>query len=339
MENPFADIAYIHKLNANELGYRVGKPGGAGRFFLIAKSCVGYFPPLSEVVLNDHVLLDIIPPFTDQIVLTKYVYHNSKHATADENEDRDEYRIYLNTENDPKSDYYKPDDIILFVKIIAQEFEDGFMYKILRYSPASAEYAKLDALLTAGDERRGTHALIAMKELTFLAELRKIRFGKKIIPKEIIEESFQELVEHAPITEEDRSDTTRIIRSRSFRDLILYFYEDKCAITGKNLVIEYKDFKNLEAAHILARAVGGGSHPSNGMALERNLHWAFDKGFFTLTEDYTVEVHPQAMHLPYLKEKHGQKISVPQDARSHPNKDSIKWHREKVFGLFLRTEV
>lgn len=339
MENSFADLTYIHKLNANELGYRGGKPGGAGRFFLIAKSCIGYFPPLSEVVLNDHVLLDVIPPFTDEVMLTKYVYHNSKYATSDESEDRDEYRVYLNTENDPKSNYYKPDDIIVFVKIISKESEDNLIYKILCYSPASTEYERLNALLVAGDARQGTHALVAMGELTFIEGLRKIRFGKKIIPKEIIEESFRELVEHAPVIEEDKYDTTRVIRSRSFRDLILYFYEDKCAITGKNLVIEYKDFKNLEAAHILARAAGGGSHPSNGMALERNLHWAFDKGFFTLTEEYVVEVHPEAMHLSYLKEKHGQKISIPQDSRSHPNKESIKWHREKVFGLFLRTEA
>src|SRR3989338_5879131 len=339
MENPFADIAYIHKLNANELGYRVGKPGGAGRVFLIAKSCVGYFPPLSEIVLNDHILLDIIPPFTDQIILTKYVYHNSKYATSDKNEDRDEYRIYLNTENDPKSDYYKPDGIVVFVKIISQQPENNFTYKILHYPTSSTECEKLEGLLSTIDTRRGTHALIPMKELTFLNKLRKITFGKKIIPKEIIEESFQEPVEHAPVTEEDRYDTTRIIRSRSFRDLTLYFYEDKCAITGKKLVIKYKDFKNLEAAHIFARAAGGGSHPSNGMALERNLHWAFDKGFFTLTENYEVEVHPNAMYIPYLKDKHGQKISIPQDIRSHPNKDSIKWHRDKVFGLFLRTEV
>ena len=339
MENSFAEVAYIHKLNANELGYRAGKPRGAGRFFLIAKSCIGYFPPLSDVVLNDHVILDVIPPFTDQIILTNYVYHNSKYATPHKNETRDEYRIYLNSGNDRKSDYYKPENIVVFVKIISQEFPDNFTYKMLYYTQDSKEYKKLDSLLTVGDTRRGTHAMVSMKELTFLDDLRKIRFGKKIIPKEIIEESFEELVKHAPIAEEDKYSTTLAIRSRSFRDLTLYFYEDKCAITGKTLVIEYKDFKNLEAAHILARAARGGSHPSNGLALERNLHWAFDKGFFTLTEDYLVEVHPEAMCIPYLKSIHGQKIFIPQDSRSHPNKDSIRWHRKKVFGLFLRTEA
>ena len=74
------------------------------------------------------------------------------------------------------------------------------------------------------------------------------------------------------------------------------------------------------------------------MALERNLHWAFDKGFFTVTDEYKVEVHPEAMRVPYLSEKHGQTLVVPEDSRTRPNIESLKWHRENVFGLFLKTE-
>jgi len=334
MEPIFAEIAYVHKLNAQELGFRMGVPGKAGRYIYISKKLAGqFFPPLSDIIVNDNVLLDVIPPNSDNIVLTKFVYHNDSVA-ADGT--RDEYRLYLNSGNDPGRDYYKPGDIVVIVKIIS---ENDFTYKILHYASIVGEYAKLNSLLEVADPRNSTHALIAMRELTFLSALRKIIFGKKIIPTEIIEESFKEPVEHVAVTEEDRYDTTRIIRSKSFRDLILYFYEDKCAITGKNLVIEYKDIKNLEAAHILSRSAGGGSHPSNGLALERNLHWAFDKGFFTLTDNYKVEVHPDAMHVPYLKEKHGTEIFIPQDSRSAPNKDSIQWHRKNVFGLFLRAEA
>lgn len=340
MDNPkFDDHIYVHKLNANELGYRNGKPGGAGRFILVAKSCIKYFPPLSEVVLNDHVLIDVIPPFTDEIVLTNYIYHNSKYATSNEDEDRDEYRIYLNSKNDLDRDYYKPDDIVLFVKIF--EGKD-FLYKILHLRPDSKYYDRVNTLVKAFDTRRGSHAMLTIHGLTFLDQLRKISIGKKVIPKEIIEESFNEKVSHAPVTEEDKEDTTRIIRSRSFRDLVLYFYDFKCAVTGKNLYIDHKDFNNLEAAHLLARASGGGSHPSNGMALERNLHWAFDKGFFTVTfdgSDYLVEVHKDAMRIPYLASKNGQKLIIPEDSRSRPNVESLKWHKENVYGLFLKTEI
>ena len=339
MENFFAEVAYVHKLNANELGFRGGQPHGAGRFFLVAKSCIGYFPPLSEVVLNDHVLLGVIPPFTNEIVLTKYVYHNSKYATLDKDEDRDEYRIYLNSANDPERAYYKPEEIVVFIKIVPPDSPESITYKLLCYESTDRGYSRIHSLLRLTDPKNGTHALISIKELTFLDELRKISFGKKIIPKEIIEEAFQEPIQHAPVSEEDRYAATRVIRSRSFRDLILYFYEDRCAITNKEMVIEHNEFKNLEAAHILARAAGGGNHPSNGLALERNLHWAFDKGFFTLTKDLRVDVHPNAQKIPYLSSKHGSKIFLPQDSRSRPNQDSILWHRKNVFGMFMHGDI
>jgi len=330
----FDEQAYVHKLNAQELGYRNGKPHGAGRYFYVSKSCISYFPPLSEVVLNDHVLLDLIPPNADQVVLTKYVYHNDKFA-ADGS--RDEYRLYLNSGNDPGRDYYKPDDIVVIVKIYEG---NDFLYKVLHVKPSTADYKKLEGLLAATSTGRHntTHALIPLAALTFLEGLRKITIGKKIIPKEIIAEALAEPISHSLETTEVESDTTRIVRSRSFRDLVLYFYGYQCAITRKTFVIDHKDFINLEAAHLLARASGGGSNPSNGMALERNLHWAFDKGFFTVTDEYKVEVHPKAMRINYLREKHGAELAVPEDSRTRPNKDSLKWHRENVFGLFLKTE-
>jgi hypothetical protein len=333
----FDEQAYVHKLNANELGYRNGEPGGAGRHFYVSKSCVGYFPPLSEVVLNDHVLLDLIPPHTDEVVLTKYVYHNSNTATDNPGENRDEYRIYLNSRNDPGRDYFKPDDIVVIVKLYEGE---NFLYKVLHIKPTSDEYKKVENLLGAlGSGRGNTHALIPLSVLTFLPGLRKITIGKKVIPNEIIDEAFKEPVYHSPETSEQEADTTRVLRSKAFRDLILYFYGYQCAITRQTFVIDHKDFINLEAAHLLARASGGGSNPSNGMALERNLHWAFDKGFFTVTDEYKVEVHEKAMRIPYLKEKHGVGLAVPEDSRTRPDKTSLKWHRKNVFGIFLKTEI
>jgi len=335
MENTFENAAYIRKLNAQELGYRSGRPGGAGRYLLVSKNATGFFPPLSEVIVNDNVILDVVPPFSDDLILTKYVYHNDKIAGEGT---RNEYRLYLNTGNDPGRDYFKPEDIVVIVKILSAD--NNLTYKLLRYTPENREYEKLNTLIEAAPlNPQKSHALIALRELTFIGNLGKIRLGKKVIPEEIIKEAFGQPVKQAPVTEEDRYDTTRIIRSRSFRDLVLYFYEDRCAITAKTLFIDYGDLSNLEAAHILARAWGGGNHPSNGIALERNLHWAFDKGFFTLTTGYAVEVHPEAMRVPYLQDKHGQEIFTPQDARSKPDKSSIQWHRDNVFGLFLSTEA
>jgi hypothetical protein len=335
MEGDFETRVYARKLNAQELGYRKGISGSAGRYFLISKGALNFFPPLSDIVINDNVLIDVIPPFSDDIVLTKYVYHNDGVASDGT---RDEYRLYLNIDNDRERDYFKPDDIIVFVKI--NLLDKTIVYKLLRYSVGEKDYQKLNDLVEANAlNPKKTHALIDFKDVVFLREMRTIKIDKKIVPQEIVEEVLKLPVVEAIVTEEDKYETTRVIRNRSFRDLVMYFYEDKCAITGRQLVIEHNLFCNLEAAHIFARASGGGSHPSNGIALERNLHWAFDKGFFTLTDDFKVEVHPEAMDIPYLKEINGKKIFLPEDSRSRPNSDSIKWHREHVFGIFMRTEA
>lgn len=333
-EFTFEPVVYIHKTNSQELGYRSGLPHKAGRYFYVSKGALDFFPPLSEVVLNDHVLIDVAPPFNEQVVLSNFVYHNDK-KSADGS--RDEYRLYLNNAIDPERDYFKPDDIVVFVKVwvtdISSETGKSFVYKLLRYQEGQREYDKLNNLLKAADSRKGSHAIVRMEELVFLDGLRRIKFGKKIIPDEVIEDALNEPTIHEVSPE---AETTRIMRSRSFRDLVLYFYEYKCAITGKKLVIDHESFINLEAAHICARAAGGGSHPSNGMALERNLHWAFDKGFFTIKDDYSIDIHPKAMRIPYLAEKQGMVMETPADPRSKPALESLQWHRENVFGLFLK---
>ena len=333
----FDSVVYLRKLNAQELGFRKGKPGGAGRYFFISKSCLSFFPPLSDVVLNDHVFIDVIPPFSDDIVLTNFVYHND--STASDGT-RDEYRIYLNSRNDDERKYFQPDDIVIILKIYTKEIENPeekrVVYKLLRYQSSQPDYAKLLGLIESADIKYKSHALLNLSDITFLDEIRKIRLGSVVIPKEVIEESLKEAT-MVPTSEEESD--TRMMRSRSFRDLILYFYGYKCAITNEDLVINYKALTNLEAAHICARAFGGGSHPSNGFALERNLHWAYDKGFFTITDDYKVQVHPEALKIKYLADLDGRELLTPEDSRSKPNKESQQWHRDNVFGIFLKSEI
>ena len=64
----------------------------------------------------------------------------------------------------------------------------------------------------------------------------------------------------------------------------------KKILTGN--VIQYKSFMNLEAAHIWPRSHKGLYLPSNGIALCRDMHWAFDKGMFTIGDDFKIIVHP-----------------------------------------------
>jgi len=79
------------------------------------------------------------------------------------------------------------------------------------------------------------------------------------------------------------------------------------AIDGKTAV---------DAAHIHQFKRGGPNHPTNGMALSKTAHWLFDRGFWSISDDFRVLVRAghfeeagDAGHL--LKPRTGREILLP----------------------------
>lgn len=326
-----SDEVYLRKLNAQELGFRRGQPRKAGRYIYVSKDYLGLFPPLNPMVRNDRVTLDIVPPDSTDIVVTNFVYHNDRIADH-KPYGRNEYRIYLNNDNDPDGDYFKPGDIVAFFR---EQEDHDIIYRMYRFSPDETRHAGLQDLIS----RRGaygSHAVVPISELASLIPLQdrqRQRPTKKVVPEQVQNEVFKEPVQ-SEIAPEDREDLTRLIRGTSFRDLVLFFYDYRCAVT--QMAIRYATLTNLEAAHIIPRHRHGGSNPSNGMAMNRDLHWAFDIGFFTVNEDYEVVIHEGAKNTPLLRDFDGRSIFVPDDPRARPNREALKWHTENVFGDFQR---
>lgn len=331
---------YARKLYEHELGYRRGKPGGAGRYFFVSKKCISYFPPLSEHIRNDHVLVGIVPPNSDKPVLTNYVYHNDK--IVDSNPvGRNEFRLYLNSRNDPGRNYFKPEDIVVIARMKLGNEET--VYRILHFPAArkGSEYQVIEELIKKS-RIGGGHALLLLDQVPFIDLAQQIVSIEKIIPDEVADEVLREKVLTERITLEplppevmtEEFKFTRMIRENSFRDLLLYFYDYKCAVTCT--AIRYKGLLNIQAAHIIPDKYGGPAHPRNGIPMSRDIHWAFDKGLFTLKENYEIIVHEEVRHDPSLATISGKKIILPEDTRAHPSLHSIGWHRENVYGLFAR---
>lgn len=327
-------LIYLRKLYGNELGYRNGVPGGAGRFFFISKEFTNYFPPLSENIVNDSVYLQISPPFSDKVVLSRYIYHNDSIAGSGT---RDEYRLYLNEEIDPGRDYYKPDDIILIRKIIKNDQET---FKIYRYTPQddAAKYQKLNEIIESNATRGSHHALLEEDLISFLGLPQEVSLDTEEL---IISENEKPKAFESPIFDENRrtytvGNQTKKIRSQSFRDLVMLFYDYKCAITGEDMLIEYNSSSNLQAAHIVAVGHGGGDNPANGLPLIQDLHWAFEYGFFTITDDYKIKVHPDAMDSKWLQTLDGVQLKLPEDSRAKPNLEALAWHRDNFYGRFKK---
>ena len=320
---------YLKKLNKQELGYRQGVPGKAGRYIYISKKATPFFPFLSQTQHNDSTLLPLISYDKKEKIYCRYVYHNDKYCV--EGGSRDEYRIYLNTGIDPNSSYFIKDDIVIFEKIIKEDTE----YILWKFSPTDPQYKDLELLISANKiDHAGNHALSS--NLPFLAsdiDLDDIQVDFPLDTIEVVKKKQQIELDEDDSSIND-SKGASLFTSVSFREFVLYAYDQKCAIT--NNVIKYEGLNNLEAAHIKPKSHNGSFLPCNGLALSRDMHWAFDKGMITISDTYKVHVHEKVRNA-YLGQYHDQQIHIPNDPFFQPNIEFLKYHRSNIFGLFLKS--
>lgn len=126
--------------------------------------------------------------------------------------------------------------------------------------------------------------------------------------------------------------TSRIVRDRVFRRIVLRAYDERCAITGLKLINGFGRAE-VAAAHIRPVEANGPDIVSNGIALSGTAHWMFDRGLITLADDLEILVSRQVNDpdgVSALINKRGRAIETrrPLD-RPHPH--FLKWHREHCF--------
>ena len=125
-------------------------------------------------------------------------------------------------------------------------------------------------------------------------------------------------------------------RDAAFSKVVLDEYSYTCAVTGQ----KYRSKRHVEAqaAHIVPKKEHGSDDPRNGLALSHTLHWAFDVGLFTVSDQYEVVVHPKAPEangkaFPLLQMDR-QQLHLPDDEEFWPHQDALAWHRNEVFDRF-----
>ncbi len=319
---------YIKRLKSQELG---SGTVARGRYFYISKSVLAFFPPLSQTITNDMALLSVINVSLDPTtsIYCSFVYHNDKHTKPDGT--RDEYRMYLNTEIDPDRAYFQENDIVVFEKVANQ----AHTYLLYRFDNTDSIYNELERLI---DEStiRGGHALV--EDIEGLEEIEVTIEAEEqisVISDEVNTRVVNLFAENEQLFDaEEMEQGAHLFTADSFRNFVLNSYGKVCAITGD--VIEWNSYNNLEAAHIKPRAHHGPFLPCNGICMSKDFHWAFDKGFFTINDDFTIKVHPDIRDTA-LNEYDGQSIQVPEGDFFKPCPKYLKYHRDEIYGLFLRS--
>lgn len=146
---------------------------------------------------------------------------------------------------------------------------------------------------------------------------------------------FQE--EQAPMEFEqsrERVDviTSRVVRDRVFRQIVLRAYDQRCAITGLRL-INGGGRAEVAAAHIRPVEANGPDIVSNGLALSGTAHWMFDRGLIGLGDDLEILVSRQANDQDSIRAfiNRTGRAHKPQRTLDRPHPHFLQWHREHCF--------
>lgn len=124
------------------------------------------------------------------------------------------------------------------------------------------------------------------------------------------------------------------VNQSAFRSMVLYNYEERCAITGINI----PDL--LVASHIIPWVDSTPTqklNPENGICLSALYDKAFDRGLITISpDDYTIclssalrEYETQSYFDEHFGRIAGQKLIMPIEHR--PNRNYLAYHRDRIF--------
>jgi len=140
--------------------------------------------------------------------------------------------------------------------------------------------------------------------------------------------------DHAPLADfRPEVLTSRKLRDASFARQVKAAYGARCAISGLSLR-NGGGRPEVEAAHIRAVQHGGPDSVRNGIALSGTLHWMFDRGLISISEDMDILVSHNKVPDETARRliAPGQKLLLPADPRLRPHPEYIRYHRENVFG-------
>jgi putative restriction endonuclease len=126
--------------------------------------------------------------------------------------------------------------------------------------------------------------------------------------------------------------TSRIVRDRVFRRIVLRAYDARCAITSLKL-INGQGRAEVEAAHIRPVEASGPDIVSNGIALSGTAHWMFDRGLVSIADDREILISRHVNDIAGVRamiNKTG-RILAPARAVDQPHPHFLRWHRENCF--------
>jgi putative restriction endonuclease len=150
-----------------------------------------------------------------------------------------------------------------------------------------------------------------------------------------LDEAFRFIPDVQHLSDPQREYALRIAKQRlhqpAFRTRVLVAYETRCAIC------ELKHGALLDAAHIVPDGHKlGAPTVTNGLALCKIHHAAYDRDMLGVTPDYEVRIALELLEEidgPMLKhglqEMHGRPLALPSRLKDRPSREHLAWRFEQ----------
>lgn len=125
-------------------------------------------------------------------------------------------------------------------------------------------------------------------------------------------------------------------RDARFRiEVVVVAYKHTCALTGYRMTT--LDMESIvDAAHIHEFSDSRNNDPRNGLALSKNAHWQFDRGLWSITDDFRIMINrdrfiEEGVPGQKLADFGGHRLFLPSDPKYWPEPTYLAWHRERKF--------
>lgn len=126
--------------------------------------------------------------------------------------------------------------------------------------------------------------------------------------------------------------SSRALRDRAFRKRVLEAYDCRCALTGFRF-INGGGRAEAEAAHIKSVEANGPDIITNGIALSGTVHWMFDRGLISLSDNLEILLSRKINDIEGVRKIINSDgfAHLPKHAEWRPHPRYLSWHRESCF--------
>jgi putative restriction endonuclease len=123
------------------------------------------------------------------------------------------------------------------------------------------------------------------------------------------------------------------VRDAAFRKTLISLYDHRCAFC-RIRIISSNSQNVIDGAHIKPFSKFQDNRYTNGLTLCKNHHWAFDHGWFGISDNYKIVipknrfVEDAAIESRSTQDFDNESIYLPQQEAFYPSQESLSWHRD-----------